>query len=162
MRNSILLILAILAVASHAQDYPETPGNCNQDTCEGCVPYQPKPGKADDFRCGVNDVYFAVPVSIVRNDTSADQELTPQQWLCVPCCIAGCGFPDAGSQCNVDYYTFPKDGKTEFGCTKCGGDRSKNPAGGSAKTYFEDSSTNSVYKVENMPWGSKFNIYMYF
>lgn len=159
MRSSIVLILAVLAVASHAQDYPEKPGNCNQDTCEGCVPYLPKQGKATDMRCGVQDVYFPVPVSIVRNDTSVAQELTPQQWLCVPCCLAGCGFANANSVCKVDYYSFPTNDKFEFGCTKCVGSTSKNPGGGTVKTYFEDASTNSVYKVENMPWTSKFCIF---
>jgi hypothetical protein len=162
MRSSILLILAILAVASHAQDYPLEPGTCNQDTCEGCIPYLPKAGKADDMRCGIDDVYFAVPTSIIRNDTSANQELTPQRWLCVPCCLAGCGFSDPNSQCNVDVYTYPANGKTDFGCTKCGGATSKNSNGGSVKTYFEDASTNSVYKVENMPWSSEFFLIIMF
>lgn len=150
------MILAILAVASHAQDYPAVPGNCNANICAGCVPYLPKSSKPDDMPCGINDIYFPVPVSIVRNDTSAAQELTPKQWLCVPCCISGCGFSDPGSQCNVDIYTYPASGKTDYGCTKCGGSTTRNAGGGSVKTYFEDQSTSSVYQVQNMPWGSKF------
>jgi len=156
MRSSILLILAILAVASHAQDFPENPGDCNPNTCEGCVTYLPKPGNETDFRCGVEDVYFAVPVSIVRNNTSAAQELTPRQWLCVPCCISGCGFNNGSSVCKNDDYGYPTNGNVEFGCTKCAGSTTKNPTGGTVKSFFEDLSTSSVYKVENMPWTSKF------
>lgn len=155
MKVAILCIVAFLAVGSRAQSYPDRPGICNLNTCEGCTPFQPKPGKSDDFRCGVDDIYFPVPVSIVRNDTSSNQELVPRQWLCVACCSMGCGFNNAGAKCNVDFYSY-KSG-TEYGCSKCGGGTVKNPNGGSTKSFFEDLSTGSVYSVENMLWSACVN-----
>jgi hypothetical protein len=153
MKLQLFLALLLLAGASRSwgQSLPEKPSQtCDLATCRGCTPFQPPPGKSEDNPCGINNVYFPVPVLVIRNDTSDSQELRSAQWACFACCEFGCGFNDPGSGCGNNKYEYVESAKNQFGCSKCGSGKVKNPSGGAVKTFFENSSTKTVYQVMNM------------
>eukprot|EP00889_Picochlorum_renovo_P005225 jgi/Picre1/32255/NNA_007601.t1 len=148
---ALLLLFGVSAVCS--QELPtERPKDCDGSTCKGCTPFVPKPGKAIDNLCGIVDVYFPVPIYVVRNDTSPGQELISQQWACFACCTLGCGFDEPQNTCAYDNYNW-EEGQT-YGCTKCRGGDVLVPNGGNVKTSFADLSTSSVYSVINQPYGA--------
>lgn len=100
--------------------------------------------------CGVDDVYFPVPILVNRMDTTAGEPLVSQQWACFACCALGCGFDNSGSTCATRNYVYVANGT--YGCTKCGGGDVKNPGAGTVKTSFQDFSTKDVYSVITQPY----------
>ncbi len=152
--NIITTVCVVMALASGtlAQELPtERPAGCDGSSCVGCTPFVPKPGKATDYPCGQVDVYFPVPIYVIRNDTSAKRELISRQWACFACCTLGCGFDDPQNTCAYTEYQYEENGK--YGCTKCKG-KDAYVEGGSVKLSFEDLSTSSVYSVINQPYGA--------
>jgi len=152
--NRIKAAFVVLALATVvlAQELPtERPAGCDGSKCVGCTPFVPKPGKASDYPCGQVDVYFPVPIYAIRNDTSADKEITSRQWACFACCTLGCGFDDPQNTCAYTKYQYEENGK--YGCTSCKG-KDTYVEGGTVKLNFEDLSTSSVYSVINQPYGA--------
>jgi hypothetical protein len=144
---------------ARAQDYPtKRPAACDVNSCAGCEPFQPPRDPRDaggragalTFPCGDDDFYFPVPVLALRNDTSAKQEVTGGQWLCVACCAQGCGYSDAGTACAWRAYGWEEKGG--YGCSKCRGGAGGRFDAGGVKSSLEDASTGLVYGVVNTPW----------
>lgn len=160
------LILAVATCQSWAQIATELnvdglpssmPNSCDPNTCQGCTPFLPPPAIPDDVICGGYDGYFPIPVQITKNDLSSTQDLVPKQWVCLPCCMYGCGFNDSGSKCAEDAYSYKQNiTDNEFGCVKCASSRTKNPNAGYVKTSFQTLSTTNVYSVINQQFSSTF------
>lgn len=154
-----LVILAVLLATCHAslaQEFPsERPYNCNKEACSNCTPFLPPRGKPNEFPCGADDFYFPVPVVVVRNDTSVNQEINAVQWVCYACCAVGCGYDDLGSACAYRAYSFSFTKENTYGCTKCAKGDVRVDNGGDNKLSFEDLSTKLVYSVINQPFSSK-------
>lgn len=93
----IPLTIVYLAVISLQPS--ERPKGCDGSSCTGCTPFQPPEGSSKDYPCGINDVYFPVPIYGIRNDTSVGREVESRQWACFACCTLGCGFDDPQNTC---------------------------------------------------------------
>lgn len=162
-----MMALRLLALASAltsiitpalAQDLPsERPSNCNRDTCENCTPFMPKTSKAEEFPCDADDFYFPVPVRIVKNDTSINQEEEAVQWVCYACCSVKCGYNDLGSDCRYRAYEYNANNPESnvYGCSECAKEDEIQQEGGSVKLSFENMSTKLVYSVMNQPFQSR-------
>lgn len=146
----VAIALARPSLAAVLEDLPtERPAGCNTNTCDGCTPFQP-PRDTPGIVCGEDDFYFPVPVLVVRNDTSAQQALVGQQWACVACCTAGCGYDNAGSGCTYRVYKYAAG--EEYGCTKCSAGFGKVNTLNGVKTGLEDLSTGFIYSTITTPY----------
>jgi len=148
----ITVLMLALAGAGQAQQLPTTkPPGCDGSTCVGCTPFQPPEGSAKKYPCGINDIYFPVPIYVIRNDTSVDRELESRQWVCFACCSLGCGFDDPQNTCEYTKYDWKEGAK--YGCSKCGG-KDVATKGGEVKTSFADLTTNGIYSTLVTEYGA--------